>query len=86
MSAPKDFWLCLREFATCYEAAGLTTDERIANIVEQFRGLPHIAQRELLDDLYRIVMDSPDIYTLARTAANERQKPQTAPAGKLQAG
>lgn len=67
-----DFWLALRDLASAYDVAGLTPDERNAAIVDAFRGLPFLAQRELLDALYQISLNSPDLYTMARAAANEK--------------
>ena len=48
MKPPNDFWLAVHRLTAAYEAEGKTPTEREAKIVERFRGMSAIAQRELL--------------------------------------
>ena len=69
MIAPNEFWLRLHQLAEAYSAEGLTPAERSANIIDQFAGMPPIAQRELLADLRHVADRCPDLYPLATAAA-----------------
>jgi hypothetical protein len=74
MPTPNDFWLALHQLAQAYDAAGLTPDERATRIVEQFRDMPAIAQREVLGDLLRVITHCPDLYPLVASAAKDNEK------------
>ena len=73
MVPPNEFWLNLHRLAEAYDAEGLNTDERGANIVDQFRAMPSVAQRQVLGDLLRIITALPDVYPLVVAAANESE-------------
>ena len=73
MVPPNEFWLNLHRLAEAYDAEGLTTDERAVNIVDQFRQMPRIAQRQVLGELSRIITSMPDLYPLVVAAANEAE-------------
>jgi hypothetical protein len=74
MISPNEFWLSVHRIAVSYEAEGLTPAERTKNIIEEFRRMPHLAQRELLDDLFSIATHLPELYMLAiAAAANESE-------------
>jgi hypothetical protein len=70
---PNEFWLNLHSLAKSYEAEGLTTDERTENIVDQFRQMPRIAQRQVLGELAKVITSLPDLYPLIVAAANESE-------------
>jgi len=72
--SPNEFWLNLHRLAESYDAEGLTTDERTRNIVEQFRNMPRIAQRQVLVDLLHVLTSLPDVYPLVVAAGNESEK------------
>jgi hypothetical protein len=80
MSSATEFWLNTHQLSAAYSREGLTPDERLQNIIDQFREMPPIAQRELLDDIGRLVAHLPDVYTLAVTVANDRASPAKAKA------
>jgi hypothetical protein len=71
--APNEFWLNLHRMAEAYEAEGLTTEERGANIVAQFLEMPLIAQRSVLSDLLLVATHIPDLHPLVSAAINEAE-------------
>jgi hypothetical protein len=73
LNSANEFWLNLHRLADAYDSEGLTTDERAANIVDQFRHMPPIAQRHVLKELRRLVLAMPDLYPLVAAAANEAE-------------
>jgi len=81
--SPNEFWLNLHRLAESFDAEGLTTDERATNIVDQFRDMPPIAQRQLLGELLRIITALPDVYPLVVAAANEAEAQARAARDKI---
>ena len=79
MIAPNEFWLNLHRLAESYRAEGLTPDERSKNIVAQFKGMPPIAQRELLRDLSSVIVHCPDLYPIVIAEANTVETAPTRP-------
>jgi hypothetical protein len=71
MKTPNEFWLCLHRLTDAYDSEGLTSDERANSILNQFRAMPGIAQRQVLADLVRLVTNLPDLYPLVIAEANE---------------
>jgi hypothetical protein len=71
MTAPNEFWICLHRVSVAYAAEGATPDERLANIMSQFRQMPAIARRELLADFALIARNLPDLYAASVTVHNE---------------
>jgi len=71
MISANEFWLAVHRLAVAYEGEGLTPAERATNIVEQFRAMPALAQREFLIDLFEIVTHCPDLYPVLVAAARE---------------
>jgi hypothetical protein len=71
MVAPNEFWLNLHRLSNSLEAEGDNSDERLQNIVEQFREMPHIAQWEVVSDLVRLITYLPDVYPRVMVAANQ---------------
>jgi hypothetical protein len=71
MVAPNEFWLNLHRLSDSLEAEGQTSDERLSNILEQFRQMPHIAQWEVVGDLVRLITYLPDVYPRIMIAATE---------------
>jgi len=72
-----EFWLALHNLIEAYDAEGLTADERSANIIDQFRQMPRVVQRQVLDDLRRVAQGLPDLYPVAVAVANEAELAQT---------
>ncbi len=70
---PNEFWLNLHRLAEAYDAEGLNTDERAANILDQFRQMPPTAQRHVLREMRQLVLAIPDLYPLVVAAANEAE-------------
>jgi hypothetical protein len=73
MIAPNEFWLHLHRLSEAYEAEGLNSEERHANIVAQFLEMPLIAQRHVLSELVVISSRMPELYPLVMTAMNKAQ-------------
>ena len=74
MPSTNEFWLNLHRMAESYDSEGLTADERATNIVDQFRAMPLIAQRQVLGELLRVITYYPDLYPLVVAAANESEQ------------
>ena len=64
MATPEEFWRQLHELADTYEHLALTTDERTALIVNQFREIVPQSRQRLLADLFRLAIDLPDLYPM----------------------
>ena len=75
MVASNEFWLSLHRLADALSSEGDTRQEQTANVVEQFREMPPIVQRELIDDLVRLVIYLPDVYPQVRQAVHEVGQP-----------
>jgi len=73
MKSPNEFWLRLHDLSEAYLAEGLTPNERTDNIVNQFREMPPIAQREVLGDLIQLAGRLPDLRPAVIAAANEAE-------------
>ena len=59
-----DFWLHVCRLAEAYKGAGMFEDERTRNLREQFKSLPLMAQRELVENLAWLAIHLPDFYTV----------------------
>jgi len=70
------FWPALRVLADIFSAQGLTADERLGAVVEKFRELPPIVQRQILSDAFQLAMELPDVYTGIVAEANRAEEPQ----------
>ena len=73
MKSPNEFWLQLHHLAEAYEEQGLNSDERAESIIAQFRGMPHIARRALLDEFRQLANSFPDLFALSVAAARGEQ-------------
>jgi hypothetical protein len=62
MISPNEFWLQLHRLAEAYHAEGLTPDERVENIVAQYRDLALPARRQVMTDLTTLMVHMPDVY------------------------
>jgi len=82
--APNEFWLNLHRLSDSYNCEGLSPDERAANIVEQFREMPLIAQRQVLGELLNVLTNLPDLYPLVVAAANESEQTAAKKRGERQ--
>lgn len=67
MSSPNEFWLHLHRVAEAYDAEGLTTTERTANIVDEFREMPLPAQTQVRAELLWSIACFTDLYGLIAT-------------------
>jgi hypothetical protein len=83
MKTPNEFWLNLHRLAEAYDSEGLTPDERAESILNQFRAMPPIAQRQVLSDMVRLVANLPDLYPLVVLAGNEKQQQPVAAKGHV---
>ena len=70
---PTEFWPALRLLAQLYDQQGLTPDERLESIRQQFLAAPPVAQRQLIADALRLSMDLPDLYAAVVSSANQRE-------------
>jgi hypothetical protein len=73
MIAPNEFWLGLYTLAETHDDEGMSPSERIANIVNQLRELPPLAQREYLFALERVADDLRILRPLVVAAINEAE-------------
>ncbi|HEX5105208.1 MAG TPA: hypothetical protein VFV87_15415 [Pirellulaceae bacterium] len=72
MYSPNEFWLNLHRLTEAYDAEGMTTAERFANITRQFQAMPPLAQQEILQELRRLTIHLPELYpVVAAEAADE---------------
>jgi hypothetical protein len=62
----------MHQLAATYSCEGQTPEQRLDNVVAQFRSMPLIAQREVLADMVRLVSHLPDVHGAAVAAANEK--------------
>jgi hypothetical protein len=74
MVSSNEFWLHLHRLAEAYDAEGLTTTERTANIVEEFKELPLIAQCQVRGELLRAITYFTDLYGLVAAEVNAHEK------------
>ena len=74
MKTPNEFWRCVHRLVEAYSSTGSTPDERVKNIVEDFRGMPAIAQREVLADLLQLAVHCPELYTQVAPLSNENER------------
>ena len=70
MSSPNEFWLDLHRLSQSYNAEGLTTNERAANIIGEFRSMPPATRRHVLEDLIPLVLHLADLRALVIAAAS----------------
>ncbi|HEY2413781.1 MAG TPA: hypothetical protein VGI40_16135 [Pirellulaceae bacterium] len=70
-SAPNEFWLNLHRLAEAYAAEGLNAEERIENILAEFREMPHVARRSILEDFRQLASNFPDLFALSVVADRE---------------
>jgi hypothetical protein len=73
MATPNEFWLALHVLADAYDAEGPTPDDRAKSIVKQFHDMPHVAQREVMGDLLRVVVHCPELYPQVVAAARKSE-------------
>jgi len=71
MYGAHEFWLALHRVVAAYRDEGLTTDDRLESILEQFSQMPAIARRELLADFAQVAVNFQDIYVAC--VASQRQ-------------
>ena len=74
MLGPNEFWLCLRQLADAYKANGLNTEERMENILADFRQMPNVVRRETLNDFRELASSFPDLFALAVAADRLTEK------------
>ena len=77
MVSPNEFWLHLHQLAEAYDAEGLTATERTANIVEEFKALPLIAQCQVRGELLRAITYFTDLYGLVAAEVNASERAAT---------
>ena len=70
-STPHEFWLALHALAEAYDAEGLTSQERVENIMAEFRKLPPTIRRSLVAESWRVAVGVSDIATIAHVTALE---------------
>jgi len=82
MSPPNEFWLFLHRLEAAFEAEGSCDRERVENIVRQFREMPHVAQRQLVNELVRTITDCNELYSPVLMASKECEGGETIVANK----
>lgn len=82
MITPNEFWLALHVLSEAFDAEGQTPDERLANIMGQFRRMPPTVRRSLLLELERLNLHANDLLVAARAiCADEVARPLRERAG-----
>jgi hypothetical protein len=79
MRTPNEFWLALHALAQAYHMEGSTSEERLENIVEEFRELPPAVRRSVLGELGQIAAHASDLYVATLLAAGERDVRESLP-------
>jgi hypothetical protein len=74
MKTPNEFWLCVHRLAEAISSEGAASDERMKNIIDEFRGMPAISQREVLADLLQLAVHCPELYTQVAPLVNENER------------
>ena len=73
MPSRNRFWLSVHQLAQDFLEEGSTASQQTSAVIEEFRGMPPIAQRELLADLAPLALHLSAIYTTARAIHSEQQ-------------
>lgn len=73
MRTPNEFWLALHALAEAYDMEGATAEERMVNIVAEFRQLPPTVRRTVLAELGLLAAHSSDLYVASLLAAREEE-------------
>jgi hypothetical protein len=74
MRTPNEFWLALHALAEAYTMEGRTSEERVANIVAEFRDLPPAVRRSVLAELGHFASHASDLYVATLLAAGEEDE------------
>jgi hypothetical protein len=73
MVSPNEFWLVLHGLAETHDAEGYSPKHRAENIVNQFRQMPYVSQREFLADLVRVGDDIRMLQPFVTAVAQEAE-------------
>jgi hypothetical protein len=79
MTTPNEFWLRLNNLSQAYLDEGLTPEERLANILDEFEKLPPTVRRHVLDNIRSLSQHVPDIFLSARAKHAELEKSKQSP-------
>jgi len=71
VTPPNEVLFEVHQLADAYCSEGMTANERARNIVAEFRDMPPVAQRELLNDFRQLITYCPDLYPQIVAAACE---------------
>ncbi len=78
MRSPNECWMDLHRLAASLDAEGITRQERVDNLVEEFLQLPPLVRRELLEELRFLLSELTDLepVIIQATNASEERKPK----------
>ena len=62
MKSPNEFWLCLHDLGRAVRSEGQTGEEQMVNVLDTFRDMPALAQREVILDLSELLAFLPEVY------------------------
>ena len=74
MRTPNGCWMDLHRLAASLEEEGLTRQERIDNLVQEFLAMPPLVRRELLRELRYVLSELTDVEPVAIQAANAAEE------------
>ena len=74
MRTPNECWMDLHRLAASLEEEGLTRQERIDNLVQDFLAMPPLVRRELLRELRYVLSELTDVEPVAIQAANAAEE------------
>jgi hypothetical protein len=79
MRGSHEFWLTIHALLSAYKSEGKTRRERTQAIMDQFRRMPAIARKEVLQELFEVSGELPMLYQQALDAADETSKVDPTP-------
>jgi hypothetical protein len=62
MITPNEFWLSLHQLAEAYRAEGMSHDERLESVADEFQRLPLTVRHQVLVDLHFTARHLSDVY------------------------
>ena len=65
MRGSHEFWLTVHALLSAYKSEGRTRRERTQAIMDQFRRMPAIARKEVLEELFEVTGELPMLYQQA---------------------
>jgi len=74
MPTPNECWMDLHRLAASLEQEGLTRQERLDNLTQEFLALPPLVRRELLQELRYLLVELTDLEPVVINATNSAEE------------